>query len=940
LSNNLLVRLWSRFWSRLTFAARLMLSAAVILGASTAILLVTSTVRDALTLNGDLERQLQNELAAQLPLLTGPVVDGDYAAIQRILDERAHRPNIRRLVWRGADGTLVDVAGDLGIVHAPAWFANAVGIADPIGSRPVSVDGRSRGALVVTMSMVAGIDRLWADFLSYHNLLVLTVGLQLLGMVLIVRYGLRPLDALVAGARRLGGGDLAARIEPGGGPEMRQTIAAFNRMAEDLGATLTELDRSRASLMENEARFRAIFEQAPVGMAEVERRSGRFVRVNKQLAEIFGESRENAQAKVLSVLTEADGKSDASAPRNGDEPARERPFLRPDGSEVWTNVTISPMAVNGAGVDHEVVIVQDVTERKRAELELRIAAAAFDSEEAMVVTDADQIILRVNRAFIEITGYEAEDVLGSTPRMLLSSDHDDSAYRQTWTNVARDKFWQGEIWGRHKGGRVYPIWQSISAVLTPEGQASHYVVAFNDISQRKDAEEQIRNLAFFDSLTQLPNRRLLIDRLGLALAAATRHHRHGALLFLDLDYFKTLNDTEGHDAGDQLLIELSRRLRTCVREGDTVARLGGDEFVVMLEDLSDNADDAAAQAETVGQKILESVAQPFPLKGRDYHGTLSIGICLFDDSHPSIDELLKRADVAMYQAKSGGRNTWRFFDPLMQEALVARAVMENDLRRVVAQGQLVLYYQPQLDENNHVLGAEALLRWQHPLRGLVPPAEFIPLAEETGLILPIGNWVMETACRQLRTWQDNPLTRDLLLAVNVSAKQFHQADFVDRVKEIIERTGANPTKLKLELTESVIIDDIADTVDKMKTLKSLGIGFSMDDFGTGYSSLSYLRRLPLDQLKIDRSFVNEVETNSGDAVIVQTIIGMARSLGLDVIAEGVEKAGQREFLNRNDCPTFQGFLFSQAVPVSIFETLLGQEPGSGEEQPAPIGQQS
>jgi diguanylate cyclase (GGDEF)-like protein/PAS domain S-box-containing protein len=695
---------------------------------------------------------------------------------------------------------VLDVAGAAPRGHAPAWFAAAAGIADPLGSGAVTAAGQGYGALMVEMSMATGIDRLWVDFLDHHNLL-LTVGLQLLGIVLILRFGLRPLDSLVAGARRLGSGDLGTRIALVGGPEMRQTIAAFNGMAENLDKTLTELHHSRQ--------------------------------------------------------------------------------------------------------------------------ELSIAATAFDAEEAMVVTDADRTILRVNRAFVEVTGFEAAAVLGRTPDLWRSDDQYDDLCRKAWETVARDNFWQGEMWLRHSTGRVYPVWQSLSAVLAADGHISHYVLAFSDISQRKEAEAQIHNLAFYDSLTQLPNRRLLIDRLGLALAAATRHHRHGALLFLDLDYFKTLNDTEGHDAGDLLLVELSRRLKACVREGDTVARLGGDEFVVMLEDLSDAQAEAAAQAEAVGRKILEAVALPFPLRGRDYHGTLSIGICLFDDSHPSIDELLKRADVAMYQAKFGGRNTLRFFDPQMQEALVVRAAIENDLRQVVTHGQLVLYYQPQLEAGNRVVGAEALLRWQHPQRGLVQPAEFIPIAEETGLILPIGSWVLETACRQLRAWQENPLARDLVLAVNVSAKQFHQPDFVDQVRGIIERSGANPTRLKLELTESVVIDDIAATVDKMKTLRSLGVSFSMDDFGTGYSSLSYLRRLPLDQLKIDRSFINEVESNAGDAVIVQTIIGMARSLGLHVIAEGVESEGQRQFLSNNECPSFQGFLFSEPVPVAGFEALLG-----------------
>jgi diguanylate cyclase (GGDEF)-like protein/PAS domain S-box-containing protein len=793
---NLLIRLWSR----LTFAARLMISAAIVLAGAAAILLLTATVRDAVTLSGELERQLQAEMATNLPAISGFIVAGDVASTQRVLEARRGQQNIRRLTWRASDGRTIDVAGDAPHSLAPAWFVAGVGITEPISSRVLSVAGHDHGALTVAMSTSAGVNRLWNGFLSNLNLLALAMGLEFLGIVLILRFGLRPLAALIAGARQFGQGNLSVRIKPDGGPEMRQTIAAFNGMAENLSTTLTELRRS-----------------------------------------------------------------------------------------------------------HE---------------ELRIAATAFESEEGMIVTDATQVILRVNRAFVEITGYQPDEALGETPRMLQSSNHDDAFYQQTWQTVAQDRFWQGELWNQHKNGRIYPVWQSISAVVAPDGQISHYIVAFSDISQRKEAEELIRNLAFFDPLTQLPNRRLLIDRLGQALATAARHHHHGALLFLDLDYFKLLNDTEGHDAGDQLLVEVARRLRTCVREGDTVARLGGDEFVVMLENLSDNETDAAAQAEAVGGKILETTAHPFGLRGRDYHGTLSIGISLFGDSHQSVDELLKRADVAMYQAKSGGRNRVCFFDPAMQQSLVERASMESELRRVVAQGQLVLFYQPQLDDHNRIMGAEALLRWQHPLRGLVAPSEFIPLAEETGLIIPIGNWVLETACKQLTVWAEDEATQHLVVAVNVSAKQFHQADFVDTVRQTLERTGANPHRLKLELTESVIIDDIADTIEKMKTLKSFGVGFSMDDFGTGYSSLSYLRRLPLDQLKIDRSFIHEVENNAGDAVIVKTIIAMAQALGLDVIAEGVEKESQHIFLNHNDCPAYQGFLFGQPVPVSVFEKML------------------
>ncbi len=1029
-----------------------MLSAALALGVASAALLITSTLRDADYVRGELRQELADALTTQMPSLADQVVIGDYASIEQVLKAQVGHPDIRRLTWRSAEGGVVDVADKPAQAGAPEWFARWVNIAEPEDSRRLTIGGRDYGSLTIATSAATGVDRLWHGFVSHAEILALALGFNFLGILLILRYGLRPLHALMDGARKLGRGELSTRIEPQGSPEMRQTILAFNYMAEDLAGTLHELDESRENLSitlhsigdavvatdregrvtdlndvaqqltgwplaeakgkslttvfpivsavtrkpidnpvarvlatglvvglanhttliardgreyqiadsaapirnrdggivgvvlvfrdvtqeyflrqevrENEERFRALFDQAAVGMAQVDRASGALVRVNQRFADILGYAFRELEQITWSGLTHADDREADQVERarleSGEigELVREMRLQRRDGSVVWVNVTVSPMGTGGSAATHNIVIVQDITERRRTDQELRIAATAFESEEGMMVTDANEIILRVNHAFTTITGYRAEEVLGRTPRMLKSGHHDRAFYRQMWETLERDKYWQGEIWNRRKSGEIFPIWQTISAVMAPDGRVSHYVSAFTDISERKEAEEKIRNLAFYDPLTQLPNRRLLIERLGLALGASARHRRRGALLFLDLDDFKVLNDTEGHDLGDQLLVEVARRLRATVREGDTVARLGGDEFVVMLEDLSEDDAAATAQAETVGQKIREAAAQPYVLKGHDYHGTVSIGICLIRDGRETVDDLLKRADVAMYQAKSGGRNTLRFFQPEMEQALVERATMEDELRRVLQQHQLVLYYQPQIDENNRVLGAEALLRWEHPLRGLVSPAEFIPLAEETGLIVPIGRWVLETACTQLREWQYNPATSDLVLAVNVSARQFRLPDFVDQIEEVLQSTGANPARLKLELTESVVLDDVADTIEKMKALKVLGVGFSMDDFGTGYSSLSYLRRLPLDQLKIDRSFIREVETNTGDAVIVQTIIGMANSLGLKVIAEGVESQGQREFLNRHGCPTFQGYLFSRPVPVAVFEKLL------------------
>jgi diguanylate cyclase (GGDEF)-like protein/PAS domain S-box-containing protein len=561
-------------------------------------------------------------------------------------------------------------------------------------------------------------------------------------------------------------------------------------------------------------------------------------------------------------------------------------------------------------------------ERKQAEIDLRIAATAFESQEGMLVTDINHNILRVNSAFTAITGYTAEDVVGKNPRVLQSGQHDEIFFAAMWENINATGAWQGEIWNRRKSGEVFPEHLTITAVKDQNSIISNYVATLTDITLRKEAVDKIERLAFYDPLTRLPNRRLLQDRLKPALVSSHRSGRQGALLFIDMDNFKTLNDTLGHDMGDLLLQQVAQRLESCVREGDTVARLGGDEFVVMLEDLSEQTLDSATQTEIIGNKIMAILNQPYQLDTHEYHSTPSIGVTLFNGQEQSSEELLKQADIAMYQAKTSGRNALRFFDPKMQATITARVALEEDLRLAMKEQQFILYYQPQVHHSGQIIGAEVLIRWQHALRGLVSPAEFIPLAEETRLILPIGEWVLKTACAQLKIWEGNEHTRSLQLAVNVSARQFHQTDFVAQVSQILNSDGINPRMLKLELTESLVLDDIEDTIFKMNALRKIGVRFSMDDFGTGYSSLSSLKKLPLDQLKIDQSFVRDISIDMDDAIIVETIIAMAKKLGMEVIAEGVETEVQRAFLERHDCQLYQGYLFSKPVPIEQFELLL------------------
>jgi diguanylate cyclase (GGDEF)-like protein/PAS domain S-box-containing protein len=591
-----------------------------------------------------------------------------------------------------------------------------------------------------------------------------------------------------------------------------------------------------------------------------------------------------------------------------------------DGHLINVEITANFTSYNGRELHCS--FARDITERKQAEAALRIAAVTFETQEAILITDPDAKILRVNQAFQDITGYRAEEVVGQNPNMFQSGRHDAAFYQDMWSALLNTGKWSGEVWDRRKDGSIYPKLMTVTTVYDNDHQITHYIAVFRDISNRKQSEQEIHQLAFYDSLTMLPNRRLLLDRLQQAMAVSMRNGRYSALLFLDLDHFKTINDTQGHAMGDRLLLEVARRLQACVREGDSVARLGGDEFVVVLEELSSEADEAATQTELVAEKIRSELGQPYLLKDYECLSTASVGISLFRGHLESVEDLLKHADVAMYQAKTAGRNAIRFFDPQMQTALEARAALEADLRYALEKQQFRLYYQIQVDNLRRPLGAEVLLRWDHPERGLVSPLQFIPLAEETGLIVPIGLWVLQTACAQLKEWQNDASTRYLTLAVNVSAKQFRQADFVAQAQRVLLESGAQPSHLKLELTESIVFENVEDTISTMHEIKALGVSFSMDDFGTGYSSLQYLKRLPLDQIKIDQSFVRDIATDPNDAAIVQTIIAMTETLRLYVIAEGVETEAQREFLELCGCHAFQGYLFSKPVPLDEFERLL------------------
>ncbi|HVR48548.1 MAG TPA: EAL domain-containing protein [Pseudorhodoferax sp.] len=560
-------------------------------------------------------------------------------------------------------------------------------------------------------------------------------------------------------------------------------------------------------------------------------------------------------------------------------------------------------------------------DRRKADEHIRHQASLLDkARDAIVVSDIGGHVQYWNKSAERLYGWSAEEAMGQAVATLLFAD--EAADGHAYAALMDCGEWSGEVARRRKQGQPVQVEARWTLVRDEQGEPRSILMIDTDITQRKQAEAKIQKLAFYDGLTSLPNRQLLQDRLHKALSSCVRHRAGGALLCMDLDNFKTLNDTLGHDKGDMLLQQVAMRLVSCVREVDTVARLGGDEFVIVLEELSAVPQEIAVQARRVGEKILAALAQPYRLDGYEHQSTASIGVASFGAETESAGELLKQADIAMYQAKAAGRHTLRFFDPGLQAAVTARAALEGDLRQAFVQREFFLQYQPQVDGTSRITGVAALVRWRHALRGLVSPAEFIPLAEETGMILLLGHRVLEIACTQLASWRLQPPLADLTMAVNVSARQFRHTDFVRQVRSVLEQTGADPQRLKLELTESVLVDDMQAIVSKMGALKDLGVRFALDDFGTGYSSLTYLKKLPLDQLKIDQSFVRDVLTDANDSAIARTVIRLAQSLGLNVIAEGVETAAQRDFLAGEGCQAFQGFFFSRPLPADGLDRLL------------------
>ncbi|OIO55024.1 MAG: hypothetical protein COX57_00865 [Alphaproteobacteria bacterium CG_4_10_14_0_2_um_filter_63_37] len=835
------------------------------------------------------------------------------------------------------DKSIVSLDRPLPDAGGPALWLSRLLFADPHTLQlPLNENGPGAGPLVGRIEILVDPTQPALTFgqQAWHTLLeggLRLAGLTLALLLLFQRSLGRPLDRMIAALESLDPRQPQRRRllqEHGGEEGFGRLVGSVNQLLDTLQDRMNEQDISEQRLEDALSELSVLLDNALVGIMLL--RDGVVVRSNAKVGEIFGIDEAHILGfPPLFLFPKAE---DASAGleallfrmAQGLSVTEERLLTRTDGVPFWARI-LGKSVVPGLPERGVVWMIEDVSQRRRSETDLRRAAAVFEaSPDGIMITDAHKRILSVNPAFTRITGYDAQESVGKTPALLSSGRHGTAFYQTMWAQLLREGAWQGEIVNQRKSGEHFPEWLSIVRIDDDRGDLAGYVGIFNDITERKEAEARIRYQANYDGLTGLPNRALFHDRLDFALAQTRREGGLTALLFLDLDRFKQVNDSHGHTVGDQLLKEAAHRLKKTVRESDTVARLGGDEFILILTGLN-HPDDAAR----VADKLIDALTAPFALHGKQSFISASIGITLYPMDGADTETLLRNADTAMYRAKEGGRGRFAFFTEEMNQKIQEHIALEQRLRMAVAKQALHLNFQPQVDlTGGGVWGMEALLRWEEPGLAAIPPSRFIPLAEETGLIVPLGSWVLEQACRQFAAWRNEGIA-PIRIAVNVSARQFLDPNFVTTALEIQKRFDMQPGTLELEITESLLLGHTPEMFEQLETLSRAGIVFSIDDFGTGYSSLAYLKRLPVSTLKIDRSFVTDILTDPDDAAIATTIIAMGHTMNLKVIAEGVETQAQRDFLRNQGCDLVQGMWLGAPVEAEKATAFLREHAKAG-----------
>lgn len=903
----------ARLWSRFSLAVRVMLGASFALVFASSLLLFVSTSQDARFSQNQINEHLVSEIESLLPAISEWVVSGDYANIEQMFRQRVRSADIGYIGWKNDKGKILEASDISSALRAPGWFVQWLGEMSPGSSRILTIGGRYYGLITIQMSATPTLNRLWDSFLDHLAILTLALALSVACILIILSRGLRPLGALDRGVRALERGEMSVRIPPQGSPELAHVINAFNRMAEAV-ATAQDTLRQESELLS------VTLSSISDGVLAADVNS-KVTFMNPQAEAFTGWKADEALGhtvqEVFNIINET-SRDTVECPigrclREGMVVglANHTLLISCDGSERPIADSAAPIRHPDGHIAGAVLVFRDQTEERRTLDRLNLAASVFENSlNSVIITDAQKRIIEVNSAFTRMTGYSRAEALGKTPRMLASGRQDERFFAAMWSAIHATGQWRGEIWNRHKEGKVYPEDLSIVAVRDEKKTVIRYIGISSDISQIKTQEAQLRRMAHYDPLTGLPNRALLADRMKIALAQADRSAKKLAVCYLDLDRFKPINDTMGHAAGDRLLEETAGRLRDAVRRGDTVARLGGDEFVLLLVNFADMEECAVALS-----RVLHDVAQPMYIDDTMLAITASIGVTLFPDDKSDADTLLRHADQALYAAKEAGRNCYHLFDPHHDVAARKRHAFLVEFEAALAQGDFCLYYQPKVDmREGRVVGVEALIRWRHTERGLIPPGEFLPLLEGSALEIRVGEWVIDTVLGQMDAWRAAGL--DLPVAINIAPPHLARNDFAERLKELLDRHPDTPAgRLELEVLESVALDDIEHVSRLIETCRKIGVAFALDDFGTGYSSLTYLKRLPVDLIKIDQSFVCNMLGNSEDMAIIEGVIGLAEAFHTNVIAEGVEKVEQGRLLIQLGCQLGQGYGIAPPMPA-------------------------
>ncbi|MDY0014125.1 MAG: EAL domain-containing protein [Rhodocyclaceae bacterium] len=904
---------WLRLlWGRLSLIGQLMVTASVALVVSGVAMVWVSANQEAAEIRSDLRAELEQELDTLPPTLAEMAVVGDLAALQHTLAAYVTRPLVAAVEFRDEGGINLRSQGSPLPASVPNWFLALYGLEDISGSTPIVVGGRTYGELRITLTPQGLADRAWRHLSRRMAVLALALALDFIGIWLVLRLGLRPLKQLRAGADAIAAGQLDIQLELHGSPELRRVQESFVRMAVGLRET-------QASLARSEDRLRLAFQGTNEGLWDWDLRdnsvyfSPRWKEIlgyaDDELPNVFASFEDNLhpedKARVFQAVDDyLAGRLPVYAPefRMGHKDGSWR-WILARGEALWDDQGV-PYRMAGAHAD--------LTESKRAEEKLKLAASVFaHAREGIAITDGAGTILDVNDAFCRTTGYQREELVGANPRILQSGRQPPEFYAGMWRQLLEKGHWTGEIWNRRKSGEVFPELLTISAVKDETGDIFNFVALFTDITPIKAHEAELEHIAHFDALTNLPNRVLLADRLGQALAQCQRRGKSVAVAYLDLDGFKAVNDQYGHDVGDELLVALAHRMKDALRDGDTLARMGGDEFVAVLVDLGE-----ASDCEPVLSRLLKAAATPVHAGGCALEVSASMGVTLYPEDGGDADQLLRHADQAMYVAKQAGKNRYHLFDVVQDAAVKTRRESLERIGLAVEQDELVLYYQPKVNmRTGQLMGVEALIRWLHPERGLLPPAAFLPMIEGHALELEIGNWVLGSAMVQMARWQTEGL--NIPVSVNISAYQLQQADFVSNLQaKVAAYCGAGPCSLELEVLETSALEDMHHVTEVLAACRGVGISVALDDFGTGYSSLTYLKRLPADVLKIDQSFVRGMLDDPQELAIVEGVIGLAAAFRRTVIAEGVETMAHGEMLLRLGCELAQGYGIARPMPAS------------------------